>query len=87
VFELYDDMVEIGVGAFGTVYKGTNKVTRMDRAIKSVRKQWYSHKEQERLIEEHDTLKLINHPNIMQLYEIVEDPVSIHLVSELYTGG
>jgi serine/threonine protein kinase len=85
--DYYEDLSEIGVGAYGTVSKGKNMVTSIYRAIKSVKKAFYSQNETERIIEEHDTLKHINHPNIIQLYEIIEDPRAIHLVSELYTGG
>jgi serine/threonine protein kinase len=74
ISDFYEDLIEIGAGAYGRVSKGRNMVTGIYRAIKSVKKAFYSQNEKERLIEEHDTLKHINHPSIIQLYEIIEDP-------------
>ena len=30
---------------------------------------------------------MLDHPNILKLYEVIEDKTLYHLVTELYTGG
>ena len=41
----------------------------------------------ERVTREIHILKLIRHPNIIQLYEIIESPKYLFLVMEYLTGG
>lgn len=41
----------------------------------------------ERVAREIHILKLIRHPNIIQLYEIIETPKQIYLIMEFAAGG
>lgn len=36
---------------------------------------------------EFETVRKLDHPNIIRVYEIIEDNKNYHIVSELYTGG
>ena len=40
-----------------------------------------------RLRYEIDILKNLDHPNILRLYEVFEDKISIYLVTEYCSGG
>lgn len=41
----------------------------------------------ERVAREIHILKLIRHPNIIQLYEIIETPKALYLIMEYASGG
>lgn len=41
----------------------------------------------ERITREIQILKLIRHPNIIQLYEIIEDSTHLYLITEFASGG
>jgi calcium-dependent protein kinase len=43
------------------------------RALKSIKKKAISSEERKRIISEIDILKSLDHPNIVKLYEIIED--------------
>lgn len=36
---------------------------------------------------EFDTISKLDHPNIIKLYEVIEDRNKYHIVTELYPGG
>ena len=81
-------MLEIlGKGTFGCVYRARNKKSGVIRAIKTIKKRAVDRKEQHRLISEVDILKKLDHPNIVKLYELIEDDRHYHLVTELCIGG
>ena len=39
------------------------------------------------MFDEFENVRKLDHPNIIKIFEIVEDNQSMHLISELYTGG
>jgi len=41
----------------------------------------------ERLFIEIDTLKSLDHPAILKIFEVFEDSKRVYIVSELVTGG
>ncbi|CAK0881917.1 unnamed protein product, partial [Prorocentrum cordatum] len=75
---------EIGKGAYGAVRRATVRATGAVRAVKSVLK---ANAKGSILKQEIEILKLVDHPNIVRLYEIFEDPRYLHLVFELCSGG
>jgi len=83
-FYLVDKKV-IGEGSYGSVQKGQVKDTGHWRAIKAVNKSLVKNSEQFR--EEMAIMKLLDHPNIVRLYETFEDQRFVYLVMELCTGG
>ena len=43
--------------------------------------------EADRMFYEFNIIKNLDHPNILKLYEVIEDRTSYHIVTEYYTGG
>lgn len=75
----------LGEGAFGTVRKATCKTTKIKRAIKSIQKS--ATQEMKKLKEEIEIVRLLDHPNIVRLFESFEDRKTVYLVLELCEGG
>ncbi|CAK61473.1 unnamed protein product (macronuclear) [Paramecium tetraurelia] len=78
----------IGKGAFGKVYRGLHRPTQQRVAIKILEK---SRIEQPadftRIQREIHILRKLRHPNIVQLYEILESESKIYLIMEYVSGG
>lgn len=78
----------IGEGTFGKVKLGTHKLTGEKVAIKILEKERITDvSDVERVAREIHILKLIRHPNIIQLYEIIETPKVLFLIMEYAPGG
>jgi serine/threonine protein kinase len=77
---------KLGSGAFGTVYEGIKKDTQEEVAIKVINKNTRG-VNIEGVIAEAQTLKMLNHPNIVKVYDFFEDPESFYICMELVTGG
>ena len=85
-WDYYEEVEEIGVGAFGTV----KKVRLIDdpeiiRAMKIIPKSNIT--QRKHLLDEIDILRQLEHPNIMKIFEYFDDKVNIYIVSELYDQG
>ncbi|CAK80366.1 unnamed protein product (macronuclear) [Paramecium tetraurelia] len=78
----------IGKGTFGKVYRGLHKPTQQFVAIKILEK---SKIEQPadftRIQREIHILRKLRHPNVVQLYEILESETKIYLIMEFVSGG
>mmetsp|Transcript_7809 Transcript_7809/g.21329 ORF Transcript_7809/g.21329 Transcript_7809/m.21329 type:complete len:499 (-) Transcript_7809:50-1546(-) len=86
ILESYDlDKRKLGEGSYGSVSKGKCKRTHAIRAVKSISKSQM--KNIDRFKQEIAVMKLLDHPNIIKLYETFEDHRSIYLVMELCSGG
>mmetsp|Transcript_106484 Transcript_106484/g.168138 ORF Transcript_106484/g.168138 Transcript_106484/m.168138 type:complete len:513 (-) Transcript_106484:85-1623(-) len=86
ITEFYNiDKKKLGEGSYGAVSKCTNKATGVTRAVKSISKTQM--KNLERFKQEIAIMKIMDHPNIIKLYESFEDHRNIYLVMELSTGG
>lgn len=77
---------ELGRGAFGSVRRARVIATGAVRAVKFVEKSRMKGKERF-LKAEIEILKLLDHPNLVKLYELFEDSVNIYMVFELCSGG
>ena len=78
----------IGEGTFGKVKLGTHKLTGEKVAVKILEKDRISEvADVERVAREIQILKMIRHPNIVQLYEIIETPRQLYLIMEYASGG
>lgn len=78
----------IGEGTFGKVKFGTHILTSEKVAIKILEKDRICDvSDVERVSREIHILKLIRHPNIIQLYEIIETPKKLYLIMEYASGG
>lgn len=86
VTESYNiDKAKLGQGSYGSVSKCVNKVTGQERALKTIPKS--AMKNLDRLKAEIAIMKLMDHPNIIKLYESFEDHRNLYLVMELCKGG
>jgi serine/threonine protein kinase len=84
----YDvDKVVLGSGNFATVKKCTNKSTKQLYAVKIIDKNKVE--DMEDIEREVEIMGQINHPNIVKLIEVFDEPSKkkMNLVMELVTGG
>lgn len=75
----------VGEGAFGKVYVAQDKGSQKTVAVKSIQKSASS--EISKMQEEISIISLLDHPNVVRLYESFQDSRSIYLVMELCDGG
>jgi len=79
------DKKKLGEGSYGAVSKCKNKSTGVTRACKSISKAQV--KNLEIFKREIAIMKIMDHPNIIKLYESFEDHRNIYLIMELCSGG
>ena len=78
----------IGKGTFGKVKLGVHELTGERVAVKILEKDKIQDvNDVERVAREIHILKMIRHPNIIQLYEIIETPKQLYLIMEYANGG
>ena len=78
----------IGEGTFGKVKLGIHTLTGEKVAIKILEKDLITDvSDVERVSREIHILKVIRHPHIIQLYEIIETPKKLYLIMEYASGG
>lgn len=75
----------LGEGSYGSVQKCKAKDMDQTRAVKTINKTLVKNHEQFK--EEMAIMKLLDHPNIVRLYETFEDMRNIYLVMEICSGG
>lgn len=79
---------DLGEGTFGKVKLAIHKESNEKVAIKVLEKEKIiEESDRERISREIQILKLIRHPNIVQMYEIIEDEQNLYLVMEYAHGG
>ncbi|KAM0935034.1 putative protein kinase CAMK-CAMKL-CHK1 family [Dioscorea sansibarensis] len=78
----------LGEGSFGKVKFARNVETGNPVAIKILNKnEVLRHKMVEHIKREISTMKLIKHPNVVQLYEVMASKTKIYIVLEYVDGG
>ncbi len=79
---------ELGEGGFGKVQLVTHKLMNRKAAIKMIERNKASEKFVEKAIERESTiLAKLNHPNVIQLIEVIQKPSARSLVFEYIPGG
>jgi calcium-dependent protein kinase len=87
-FDIYEKLEELGEGAYGTVIKVCLKDNpETVRAMKIISKDNIVEGQSQKLIDEIQILKKLEHPNIMKIYEYYDDSKNIYIVSELCDQG
>eukprot|EP00746_Dinoflagellata_sp_MGD_P132960 gnl/MRDRNA2_/MRDRNA2_66641_c0_seq2.p1 gnl/MRDRNA2_/MRDRNA2_66641_c0~~gnl/MRDRNA2_/MRDRNA2_66641_c0_seq2.p1 ORF type:complete len:525 (-),score=97.86 gnl/MRDRNA2_/MRDRNA2_66641_c0_seq2:94-1668(-) len=76
---------DLGAGGYGSVRKGVCKATGVQRAIKSIPKK--SLPDRARFDREVEVMRILDHPNIIKLFEVYEDAKFLYMVMELCSGG
>ncbi len=77
----------LGKGRFSHVCACVNKRTLERKAVKIINKALMDDEEKELVRSEIAIMKLIDHPNIVQMEDIYEGKYQIYIVMELYSGG
>ena len=84
----YQFIKTIGEGTFGKVKLSLHLPTKEYVAIKILEKSRIHDKEElERVEKEIKYLKMLNHPNIIQIYEVIENQENFYIVMEYVSGG
>jgi len=76
---------KLGEGSYGSVSKAKNLSTGAVRACKSISKTHMTNTD--RFKAEISLMKIMDHPNIIKLYETFEDHRNVYLIMELCSGG
>ena len=70
------------LGAFGEVYICYHRATEHARAVKILPKVTMNDAEKRRFLKEMSALRIMDHPNIVRLYETYNDDKRYYLVTE-----
>ena len=84
--DLFEIKEKIGEGKYACVYKAKHKASERIVAIKILEKKNISTNEFNMIKNEIDILKICQHPNIVKLYDVIEDFERIHIIMELIEG-
>jgi Ca2+-binding EF-hand superfamily protein/tRNA A-37 threonylcarbamoyl transferase component Bud32 len=87
---MYDELNDmIGTGKFSKVYKCTEKITKNTYAVKIIDKTIFETDglDKHHILNEIAILKLVQHPNVIQLKDTFEDSAYIYIVIELIDDG
>ncbi|KAK3444865.1 hypothetical protein EUGRSUZ_A00691 [Eucalyptus grandis] len=78
----------LGQGAFAKVYQARNISTGMEVAIKMINKEYVLKVGmRDQIKREIQVMKLIRHPHVVELYEVMATKTKIYLVMEFAKGG
>jgi serine/threonine protein kinase len=87
VYETYNVIKEVGHGMTGKVYQVAHRVTGEKYALKCMEVRRIDSELLDDLRNEIGLLKLVDHPNVIKLYEFYEDEQNIFLILEYCDGG
>jgi 5'-AMP-activated protein kinase catalytic alpha subunit len=78
----------IGQGTYGEVRLATNRITNQKVAIKTIEKQSIrTERQRKRLQREVRILRLLHHPHIVKVFDVIETSLAIYIVMEYVDGG
>lgn len=77
----------LGKGGFGEVKKVIHKLTNNARAMKIIKRDNVDESFMAALNSEIKILQMLDHPNIVKLYEVYQDPKNIYMITEYLEGG
>ncbi|XP_061582101.1 serine/threonine-protein kinase MARK1 [Cololabis saira] len=77
----------IGKGNFAKVKLARHILTSREVAIKIIDKTQLNPTSLQKLFREVSVMKILNHPNIVKLYEVIETEKTLYLVMEYASGG
>ena len=85
LLDKYDVLKQLGKGGYGKVYEVKNKKTGEIRACKHLSK--LNVKDLDKFRREIEIMKKMDHPNIIQIYEVFESERSLYIIMEECKGG
>eukprot|EP00040_Diaphanoeca_grandis_P021989 m.117649 g.117649 ORF g.117649 m.117649 type:complete len:639 (-) comp28593_c0_seq3:314-2230(-) len=77
----------IGKGNFAKVKVATHTITGTEVAVKIIDKNNMSESSLAKLLREVKIMKMLRHPNIVELYEVIETEDTLYLIMEYASGG
>ena len=83
----YKLLKTIGKGNFARVMLARHMLTSNDVAIKIIDKTQLNQNSLEKLFREVSIMKILTHPNIVKLYEVIETDKTLYLVMEYVNNG
>jgi calcium-dependent protein kinase len=84
LFEDYEIKEKLGEGAYGCVYKALHKKSKLVRAVKAIKRK---HVDEVAFNMEISILKMLDHPNIIRLFECYYDNNYYYMIEEYCSGG
>jgi serine/threonine protein kinase len=87
VLEHYRIGHRIGSGGMGDVFRGLDLRTNSPVAVKVLKSELATQEMVQRFIREGETLRQLNHPNIVKLLDAVQENGRHYLIMELVEGG
>jgi serine/threonine protein kinase len=87
VYEVYEFEKILGTGSYSSVVLGTHNETKKQYAIKIIDKSQLTDTSSERLRREIEINKILDHPNIVKVYEVYITNEDVSFVMELLGGG
>jgi tetratricopeptide (TPR) repeat protein/tRNA A-37 threonylcarbamoyl transferase component Bud32 len=83
----YKTLKQIGVGGMGMVYEGSDVSLGRRVAIKKMRDELrLDRRQRERFVSEAKTVAALHHPNVVDIYAIVDDSDDLSLIFEYVSG-
>ncbi len=87
-FNDYEIVKTLGEGAFGQVHLVKNKMTKLIRAMKVIKKiDTIVENNDQEVLNEINILKKIDHPNVIKIFEFYITKDSYYLITEYCSGG
>ena len=86
IFDNYIFYETLGTGSFGEVKRAILKSTGAERAVKSISIEALSEEEIEKIMKEVSILKVLDHPNIIRIFEVYRNNSKLFIVNDLCTG-
>jgi calcium-dependent protein kinase len=84
----YKFLEKLGEGSYAKVFKVIHLITKELRAIKIIKKDYIKNKDDDnKTFKEIQILSMLDHPNIIKVYEYFTDAKYYYLVVELAQGG
>lgn len=84
----YKLIKKLGSGTFGMVYKVKHLQTGFYRAMKVIKKDTINYQDDsKKFLKEIEILSILDHPNIIKIFEYYVDEINYYVMSELARGG
>lgn len=82
----YTLLNKIGEGGFSQVWRGVHRMTKMNVAVKAINKFSETYKEED-VAREIDCMKMLDHPYIVKIFEVIEEEKFIFIIMEYLENG
>lgn len=84
--EVYQKGRKLGEGTFGIVHLVTHKVSNEKRVCKTIQKT-QAESTSDQILQEIRSMAMLDHPNVIKIYEYFDDASSVSQIMELCNGG